>query len=747
MENDTALQRIQSILHSDQETLVLHCSNPNLKRDREEGETASIEDLRQENRDLLAKIQRLEGKLSAVEDNLKCNICFEKSEDDVLLKCGHNFCRPCLTSWSGTGRTAGRTCSLCRKPTSEANQSEHLAFRRVVEAVKYTKVYPNGEKYMGDLEGVKRHGQGTCVYPNGNKYEGGWREDSMFGQGVYTWKDGSFYKGEFVQGNKSAEGLMTWANGQTYKGKWRTPDSDDFIFFDAIANDDAEFLYENRNDGKGLHTWPDGKQFKGCFSLGMKYGHGEMTWPNGDKLTDEAWEEDCITKGTYIWHDGCKLPDVHTDWINNGIYHGFSFRDGDDDPVHDCDKVSSFWCYRKELGHHRGEYQGEWDSGNWFGKGKVIYPLINSEYEGEFKLNQRDGKGKEKNGDGSSYEGDWENNEMHGQGVKIWANGNRYEGSWKRGKRDGRGVMKYDRFMRGVDQGEKYDGEWKDDKKHGYGIYTGDMSNFRYEGQWENDRRHGRGTVTWGRDSNNVYDGEWKDGEYHGNGTLAYRDDGRKWEGQFVKGIMHGQVRHTSSKGDIYTGECDRGAFEGLGVIEYANGDRYEGLLHESQRQGNGKMTLASGVEEEGVWYDDEKLPDPSTVGTNELILLFVGMTPDFSKQFLIDAFRGRIAKNDDRPLSEPGDLAEVIVEKYKTHEIVAMLRDGDAFKEGIEFADTLLEDFQEVENDFEEDIPDVPNITVKDRIKRAENKFLGKEFPEHTLEERVAYLKDFLEH
>ena len=537
MENNTALQHIQSISHSDQETLVLHCSNPNIKRDREEGETVSIEDLRQKNRDLLAKIQRLEGKLSAVEDNLKCNICLENSEDDVLLKCGHNFCRPCLTSWSGTGRTAGRTCSLCREPTSEANQSEHLAFRRVVEAVKYTKVYPNGEKYIGDLEGEKRHGQGVCFYPNGNKYEGGWREDSMFGQGVYTWKDGSF------------------------------------------------------------------------------------------------------------------------------------------------------------------------------------------------------------------YEGDWQDNEMHGQGVKILANGERCEGSWKKGKRDGRGVMKRDKKIRGVEYSEKYDGEWKDDKKHGHGIYTDDITNSRYEGQWQNNHHHGRGTLTWGRDSNSVYDGEWKDGTYHGSGTLTYHDEGRKWEGQFVKGYMHGQIRFTSSKGDIYTGEYHNGSMEGLGVIEYANGDKYEGLFHEGQRQGKGKMTLASGVEEDGLWYDDEKLPDPSTLNANELILLFVGMTPDFSKPFLIDAFRGRIVKNDDMRLSEAGDLAEVIVEQYKLHEIVAMLRDENAFEEGIEYADGFLEALEEVENDFEGDIPNVPNITVKDRIKRAENKFLGKEFPEHTLGERVAKLKDFLEH
>ena len=159
-----------------------------------------------------------------------------------------------------------------------------------------------------------------------------------------------------VQGNKSAEGLMTWANGQTYKGKWRTPDcvsnSDEFIFFDEIVNDDAEILYECRDGGEGLYMARWKKNSKQKFSYGMKYGNGEMTWPNGDKLTSAEWNEDCIIKGTYIWHDG-KLPDVHTDWFNNGIYNGFWFRDGLDDPVCDCDKVSSFWCYRKELGHHR----------------------------------------------------------------------------------------------------------------------------------------------------------------------------------------------------------------------------------------------------------------------------------------------------------------------------------------------------------------------------------------------------------
>ena len=64
---------------------------------------------------------------------------------------------PDVVEWDRENRR--EDMPLCRKPADEENQSKHLAFKGIVEAVTYTKVYPNGEKYIGDLDGEKRHGQ------------------------------------------------------------------------------------------------------------------------------------------------------------------------------------------------------------------------------------------------------------------------------------------------------------------------------------------------------------------------------------------------------------------------------------------------------------------------------------------------------------------------------------------------------------------------------------------------------------
>lgn len=47
------------------------------------------------------------------------------------------------------------------------------------------------------------------------------------------------------------------------------------------------------------------------------------------------------------------------------------------------------------------------------------------------------------NENGESYTGQWKNNEKHGKGIYLWPNGNKYEGEYKKGKREGFGVMFY----------------------------------------------------------------------------------------------------------------------------------------------------------------------------------------------------------------------------------------------------------------------------------------------------------------
>ena len=47
-------------------------------------------------------------------------------------------------------------------------------------------VFPNGEKYVGEVESGKPHGQGTWTSPIGEKYVGEFKEGKKHGQGTWT---------------------------------------------------------------------------------------------------------------------------------------------------------------------------------------------------------------------------------------------------------------------------------------------------------------------------------------------------------------------------------------------------------------------------------------------------------------------------------------------------------------------------------------------------------------------------------
>ena len=65
----------------------------------------------------------------------------------------------------------------------------------------------------------------------------------------------------------------------------------------------------------------------------------------------------------------------------------------------------------------------------------------------------------------------------------YYKNGDRYEGEWKNDDREGKGILNYK-------NGDRYDGEWKNDKREGKGIlyYNKDDYRDREEGIWEYDK-------------------------------------------------------------------------------------------------------------------------------------------------------------------------------------------------------------------------------------------------------------------
>ena len=148
-----------------------------------------------------------------------------------------------------------------------------------------------------------------------------------------------------------------------------------------------------------------------------------------------------------------------------------------------------------------------------------------------------------------------------GIGIVVISNGAIYEGFWKNDTFNGKG-----RFI--WDTGEYYIGDWKDGKRHGYGddYYT---SGGRYEGEWKDGNKHGKG-VDYFADGNR-YEGEYRDGKKNGQGTL-YWADGIKYTGEWKDGYINGQGTHYFTDGSRWTGEWKNNRTNGFGTDYAADG-------------------------------------------------------------------------------------------------------------------------------------------------------------------------------
>ena len=181
--------------------------------------------------------------------------------------------------------------------------------------------------------------------------------------------------------------------------------------------------------------------------------------------------------------------------------------------------------------------------------------------------------------DGAIYQGDWKNNNKHGKGKEIHPNGDKYEGIWENDK------LKNGKVKKTYDNGDKYEGDFKDDKKHGKGKYTWADGTI-YEGDFKDDKKHGKGTYTR---SGVVYEGDFKDDKKHGKGKMTYAN-GDVYEGDYVEGEEHGKGKITYHEGDVYEGDWKDGNYNGNGKMTYADGIIYQGGWKDGGKDGKGKL-------------------------------------------------------------------------------------------------------------------------------------------------------------
>tara|TARA_Y100001970_G_C14101141_1_gene785548 strand:- start:395 stop:1135 length:741 start_codon:yes stop_codon:yes gene_type:complete len=126
------------------------------------------------------------------------------------------------------------------------------------------------------------------------------------------------------------------------------------------------------------------------------------------------------------------------------------------------------------------KYNGGYMYGNYHGYG-ILFINKNESYEGEFVDGVYDGRGtyywkKER----IKYTGNWKNNERNGKGKTYTKNTLEFNGMWKNNSKNGIGQEYKNGSL-------IFDGVWKDNKRNGYGKEYDDVKTIIREGLWEKD--------------------------------------------------------------------------------------------------------------------------------------------------------------------------------------------------------------------------------------------------------------------
>ncbi len=142
------------------------------------------------------------------------------------------------SGWEGKSARYERASRKSTKAAPESNARESETIPGFT-----TQIWPNGDKYEGQVFQGQMHGRGIftsslgyvytgefkygkpsglgkLVYENGDQYEGSFVNDMLHGKGKYMYANGDRYQGEFQNDLPHGQGVYILANGNVYSGRW-----------------------------------------------------------------------------------------------------------------------------------------------------------------------------------------------------------------------------------------------------------------------------------------------------------------------------------------------------------------------------------------------------------------------------------------------------------------------------------------------------------------------------------------------
>ena len=165
----------------------------------------------------------------------------------------------------------------------------------------------------------------------------------------------------------------------------------------------------------GVHTWPDGKVYKGQYENGYEHGFGTLTQADGVcRYRGNFRFGKRHGVGTQVWLD----KNYEGEWKENAL------------------------CGKGKLSWKNGTmYQGDFFQGRYHGQGILVNGTTGRKYVGSFVQGQKQGQGIETwPQSGESYQGSYEKGLRHGFGRFTMGDGSHYVGGWVNGERSGCGI-------------------------------------------------------------------------------------------------------------------------------------------------------------------------------------------------------------------------------------------------------------------------------------------------------------------
>ncbi|RYY19993.1 MAG: hypothetical protein EOO04_20900 [Chitinophagaceae bacterium] len=177
--------------------------------------------------------------------------------------------------------------------------------------------YPNGERYLGDLQNGARHGYGILKGTNGESTKGYWYQNMVHGEAIYSRANGDYVDSGLYLFGRFTKGIAFRAGQQpvnipvclsgdcengTGKARFQPEENSDFTetysgnFVNGIPN------------GYGTRTMQKGKlyhRYRGTFSNGLLKGYGEIlaNYTVIQKLNG-IFHNDTLVNGRIYFDDG-----------------------------------------------------------------------------------------------------------------------------------------------------------------------------------------------------------------------------------------------------------------------------------------------------------------------------------------------------------------------------------------------------------------------------------------------------------